>query len=107
MANNVQIASEKFGTPIDDPSRWRGWFEARGLENVVEKVFKMPCSPWPRDERLKLVGAWEQYNLLNNLEGMTMRLFQKTMGWTEEEILVFSALLRKDLKNLSFHGYWP
>lgn len=96
-----------FGTPVDDPMRWKKWFEERGLECVTEKVFKVPCGPWPKDKRLKLVGAWEQHNLMSNLEGMMMRLFHKGLGWTEDEITVFLAYLRKDIKNPHMHAYWP
>ncbi|SPO07374.1 related to methyltransferase [Cephalotrichum gorgonifer] len=107
MSDNLKTSTDKFGTPVDDPMRWRGWFEERGLENVTEEIYKMPTGPWAKDKRLKLIGAWEQHNLLENLEGMTMRLFQKGLGWSEEEILVFSAMLRKDIKDLKIHAYWP
>ena len=107
MSDTLKIACERFGTPVDDPTRWKGWFQDAGFQNVTENIFKLPCGPWPRDNRLKLIGAWEQHNLLNNLEGMTMRLFHKGLGWTEDEILVFSAMLRKDIRNLNFHAYWP
>ena len=107
MSDNLKAATDKFGTPVDDPMRWKGWFEDRGFANVAQRVFKMPTGPWARDPRLKLIGAWEQHNLLGNLEGMTMRLFQKGLGWSEEEILVYSAMLRRDLKDLRMHGYWP
>ncbi|KFA67629.1 hypothetical protein S40285_04952 [Stachybotrys chlorohalonatus IBT 40285] len=107
MADNLAASCIKFGTPIDDPTRWKGWFEERGYVNVTEKIFKLPITPWAADKRLKLLGVWEQHNLINNLEGMTMRLFQKALNWTEDEIIVFSALIRKDLRNLKYHGYWP
>lgn len=103
----LKTACENFGTPVDDPMRWKQWFEKRGFGSVAEKVFKMPCSPWPLDRRLKLIGAWEQHNLLSNLEGMLMRLFQKGLGWMEEEVTVFLASLRTDIRNRGMHAYWP
>jgi len=106
-ANLTKTACERFGTPVDDPTRFKQWFEERGFECVTEEVYKMPCTPWAKDQRLKLIGAWEQHNLMNHLEGMTMRLFQKSLGWTEEEILVISAMLRKELRDLGVHAYWP
>lgn len=97
----------KFATPVDDPSRWKRQMEAQGFTNVTEKVYKMPLTPWTKDARLKVIGLWEQVNLLQNLEGMTMRLFSKGLDWSEEEITVFGALLRRDLHNLNYHCYWP
>lgn len=107
FSDHLKVACDKFSTPVDDSVRWKGWFEDRGFARVTEVVLKLPTGPWPRDPRLKLIGAWEQHNLLNNLEGMTMRLFSKGLGWSEEEILVFSALLRRDIKDLRMHAYWP
>ncbi|KAM3472651.1 hypothetical protein MY8738_008765 [Beauveria namnaoensis] len=97
----------KYGTPVDDPTRWKRQFQDCGFEEVTEEVLKMPCGPWARDERLRLVGAWEQYNLLNNLDGMVMRLFQKALGQSEEEITVYLAQLRKEIRNPEIHAYWP
>lgn len=97
----------KYGAPVDDPVRWKQQFQDCGFEEVTEEVFKMPCGPWARDERLRLIGAWEQHNLVNNLEGMVMRLFQKALGQSEEEITVYLTQLRKDIRNPKFHAYWP
>lgn len=107
MSDNLAAATSKFGTPVDDPMRWKTWFQERGFRRVTQEVYKMPCGPWARDKKLKLIGAWEQHNLLGNLEGMTMRLFQKGLGWSEEEVVVFSAMLRRDLRDVRMHAYWP
>lgn len=97
----------KYGTPVDDPLRWKSQLLDAGFESVTEQVFKQPCGPWPKDKRLKIIGAWEQLNLFHNLEGMVMRLFQKTLGISEVEITVFLAELRRDIRNHNIHAYWP
>lgn len=107
MGDSVGRACAKFGTPVDDPQRWKGWMRERGFEGVEEEVFKLPCAPWAADKRLKLVGMWEQHQLLNNVDGMIMRLFHKALGWTEQEVTVFGAMFRKDLRDLSMHAYFP
>lgn len=103
MAQSTQI----FGTPIDDPMRWKGWFEDRGFECITELVYKMPCNPWPKDQRLKLIGAFEMENLLFGLSGMVTRLFSKALKWTPEQVQVFLVDVRKDIKNRNLHAYWP
>ncbi|KFY08924.1 hypothetical protein V492_05788 [Pseudogymnoascus sp. VKM F-4246] len=107
FADNLIVSSEKFGTPIDDPLRWKGWFEERGFEDVTVKVVKLPCNTWPKDPRMKVLGAWEMENLLSNLEGMTMRVYQKALGWTAEEVSVFLVGVRKEIRDRSIHAYWP
>jgi hypothetical protein len=103
----MEQASAKFGASLTDPMKWKGWLEARGYQNVTERVFKLPFNPWPKDPRMKLLGAWEMENLLHVLEAMVTRMFQKGLGWTDAEVTVFLAFLRKEIKNPQMHGYWP
>jgi hypothetical protein len=95
-----------FGTPIDDPTRWKDWYEDRGYEDVTEVVYKLPCNPWPKDPRLKLVGAFEMENLLYGLSGMVTRLFYKALKWTPEQLQVFLVDVRREIKNRNVHAYW-
>ncbi|ATY66007.1 SAM domain [Cordyceps militaris] len=97
----------KYGTPVDDPTRWRQQFQDAGFDAVAEEVLKLPCGPWAADARLRLLGGWEQRNLLDNLEGMVMRLFQKALGQSEAEITVYLSQLRKDIRSRDMHAYWP
>ncbi|QGI87263.1 hypothetical protein CEK25_002219 [Fusarium fujikuroi] len=103
----MEQGSAKFGASLTDPMRWKGWLEERGYQNVTERVFKLPFNPWPKDPRMKLLGAWEMENLLSGLEAMVTRMFQKGLGWTDAEVTVVLAFLRKEIKNLRMHGYWP
>ncbi|KAG5747653.1 hypothetical protein H9Q70_009664 [Fusarium xylarioides] len=103
----MEQGSAKFGASLTDPMRWKGWLEERGYQNVTERVFKLPFNPWPKDPRMKLLGAWEMENLLSGLEAMVTRMFRKGLGWTDAEVTVFLAFLRKEIKNPRMHGYWP
>ncbi|KAL6363212.1 hypothetical protein LRP88_02620 [Fusarium phalaenopsidis] len=103
----METASSKFGASLTDPMKWKGWLEERGYQNVTEKVFKLPFNPWPKDPRMKILGAWEMENLLSGLEAMVTRMFQKGLGWSDAEVTVFLAFLRKEIKNPRMHGYWP
>ena len=43
----------------------------------------------------------------HNLGEQTSEAGARRVGWTEEEILVISAMLRKELRDLGVHTYWP
>jgi hypothetical protein len=87
--------------------RWKGLFEDRGFEEVTQTIVKLPCNMWPKEKRMKLLGAWEMENLLSSLEGLVMRLFQKALGWSAEEVSIFLIDVRKDIKDRNLHAYWP
>ena len=52
-------------------------------------------------------GMWNLINMGGNLEGLSLMLFTRGLGWSVEEVLVLVALVRKDLANRQFHAYWP
>jgi hypothetical protein len=107
FSNAVKSSCLLFGTPVDDPIRWKGWFEDRGFEEVTEHMIRLPCNTWPKDKRMKVLGAWEMENLLSSLERMVTRLFSKALGWNAEETSVFLVDVRKEIKNRNIHAWWP
>lgn len=46
------------------PEKWKQWMIEAGFEDVREKRWKIPRNPWPKDKRLKDVGALELVNFL-------------------------------------------
>lgn len=99
-------ASAFAGMPIAACVDYASWMEAAGFENVVEQRAKLPSSPWPKEKRLKLIGAFEMHNLLNGVSGMSYRMFHKGFGWTVEETEVFLVKVRKDIRNTNYHTYY-
>jgi hypothetical protein len=104
---HVNNAANNIGAPIDAPCRFKKLFEKAGFEDVVEKVYKIPCNPWAKDPRYRLIGAFELENFMSGLEGMVLRVFEKGLGWSAQETHVFVAKVREDFKNSRFHTYYP
>ncbi|PQE27889.1 hypothetical protein CJF30_00009076 [Rutstroemia sp. NJR-2017a BBW] len=98
-------AANVYGTPLEDVASFKKWFEEAGFEAVVEKKYKIPTNPWPKDPHLKLIGAFEQQNFLTGIEGMSIRAL-KALGWSYEEIVVFLAAVKKEIKDKRQHPYY-
>ncbi|KAH0538562.1 hypothetical protein FGG08_004850 [Glutinoglossum americanum] len=96
----ASIASGREGCP---GPRLKGFIEDAGFENVTEEVFPFPIGMWPKDKKLKEMGAYNLFQRLEGLEGITLGLFTRFLGWSREEILVFLTDVRKDLKNPKIH----
>ena len=93
-----------------DPSwaeRYKEWAVAAGFENVVELRYKWPQNPWPKDPALKELGKWNMINMLNGLEGFTLRVFMKILEMSRAETEVLMMEMRKDVQNRKIHAYWP
>src|SRR5690349_12560993 len=60
-----------------------------GFTDVVERRFKWPIGPWPRDRRQKEIGVWTLAHIEAGLENWCMRVLTGVMGWTVEEVHVY------------------
>jgi len=45
-------------------------------------------------------------NFCGGLEGTSLFLLTKVLGWSVEEVQVFLVQVRKDFANRRIHGYW-
>lgn len=77
-----------------------------GFVDIKEVLFKWPINRWPREKRFKELGEWSRLNTDDLLEGLSMALFTRCLGWTPQEVGVFLVDARKDLNNPKIHAYW-
>jgi SAM-dependent methyltransferase len=96
---------EKMGTVMDAPLRWKEQLQKAGFEDVQESVFVIPQGPWPKDKRLKKVGAFEHHSLMMGFESYLMRGYTQILGGKPEELTVMLAQTRKELGDPKVHSY--
>jgi hypothetical protein len=60
---------------------------------------------WPKDAKLKEVGRFAQATLEQDIEGW-VSFMANLQGWSKEEIHVYAARLRKEIRDPSIHGYF-
>lgn len=100
-------ASEKLGRPIKVVHKYKEFMEKAGFVDIVERKFRWPINQWPRDKHYKDLGMWYHANLDTGLEGLTMALATRGLGWTAEETMVFCTKVRKSLRDTRIHAYLP
>lgn len=83
-----------------------------GFENVKHKSFVWPINTWMTDEVtwmadevLEPLGKYFSLFLSFDLEGLSMWIFTKALGWEERNVRVLCALVKKDLRDPSIHAY--
>ncbi|KAL9102405.1 MAG: hypothetical protein Q9163_002450 [Psora crenata] len=79
---------------------------AAGFRNVTVQQFKVPIGVWPADPKMRETGTFQLVALLDGLQGLTVALWTRVLGWTVPEIEVFLAKCRAELKDRKVHGYW-
>ncbi|KAF4964448.1 hypothetical protein FSARC_7634 [Fusarium sarcochroum] len=99
-------AATKMGSALDSSLRYKDQLTQAGFTNVVETPYKWPMNTWPREKEMKELGAWGNVNLVGGVQGLSLALFTKVLGWNMEELELFLVEVRKDLSNKELHGYW-
>lgn len=103
------------------------WVRAAGFEDVHHEKIRLPIGLWPKDRQMasnisgvhpelseepqliysrkqKDVGAFNLVQLKEGLEGFSLALFTRILGWAPEEVQVLLSKVRKDLDNRNIHA---
>lgn len=78
-----------------------------GFTDIVDTRFKWPTNRWPKDQKHKDLGTWNDENSGVALESLTMAPFTRVHGWTRDEVTIFLAEARQELNNPAIHAYSP
>ncbi|KAF5987570.1 putative multicopper oxidase [Fusarium bulbicola] len=98
---------KKIGTSfsvVEDGTQ-RKAMEKAGFVNIQEFDFRNPVGTWPKDPVEKRMGAYSKYGLETDSEGFIL-FMAHTLGWTREEILVYVAQFRREIRSGKHHGYF-
>ncbi|OCL06992.1 S-adenosyl-L-methionine-dependent methyltransferase [Glonium stellatum] len=79
------------------------WLRNAGFKNVHHEVFKVPLGSWPKDPKLKKIGIINKAQFEDGLDGFLLRPYTKMLGWTNEEVQVFLAGVRKAVSDKDVH----
>jgi hypothetical protein len=100
-------ATRKAGKPLDKSSQFSGLLKDVGFVNVKAKVLKWPSNSWPKNKTEKTLGMWQNENLVYGIEGFSLALFTRVLGWKKEDVDIFLMKVRRDIKDRSIHSYLP
>ncbi|KJZ74443.1 hypothetical protein HIM_06039 [Hirsutella minnesotensis 3608] len=103
MVDGLRDACERIGRTVNPAPSFKRWAEETGFTRVEEKRFKLPVGNWPKDPRLKEIGAFLSINISEGVEGFTAVLFRDVLGWSQEEVEVLNARVRAVVRRRDIH----
>ncbi|KAJ5833918.1 hypothetical protein N7474_002229 [Penicillium riverlandense] len=106
--DNMISCGTKAGRACDTMNTMAAAIQKTGFVDVHERNYKRPIGPWPRDKQLKEAGMVNYEHWSRGLEGWGMWLltnFGSPHAWTKEEVQVYVAKLRNELKDPRCHPY--
>ncbi|KAJ5789949.1 uncharacterized protein N7518_006960 [Penicillium psychrosexuale] len=104
----IHEAAAKFDKRINVAAEQKELMHSAGLVQVDEQIFKVPFGKWSDDPILKRIGSFYVYQMQCALEGYTLRLFTKTLGWSKEDTDALINRVQEELqqKDLRLYSYF-
>jgi hypothetical protein len=99
--------SARSGRPWTNIPKYKEWFEELGLEEVREETYYIPLGPWAKSDKSKRPARLTREDLVNGVEGMTMRIAMTVFGWDAGRVLGFVERVKRDLLDPRVHAYLP
>ncbi|KAF2090560.1 S-adenosyl-L-methionine-dependent methyltransferase [Saccharata proteae CBS 121410] len=109
LAELLNEGCDQVGRTVSPGTHLKGWMEEAGFKNVEGRLCKLPMGAWAKDERMKQIGAYNYVQTWEGLEAFVLAVYTRVLGWTAEEVQVFLARARQDLKRKEVHlilNFW-
>ncbi|EQL34605.1 uncharacterized protein BDCG_05258 [Blastomyces dermatitidis ER-3] len=97
-------AARQHGRELAPGPRLEGLVRGAGFTDVVVKKMRVPVGRWPKDPKLKTVGTWNLLQVIEGMEGFSLALFSRVLGWSPDAIQAFVSEVVKDLRNPKMHA---
>ncbi|KAL2669890.1 hypothetical protein Neosp_015187 [[Neocosmospora] mangrovei] len=92
-------------TVVEDDVQ-RKSMEAAGFVDIQYVDKKVPIGGWPRDPKQKEIGQYLQASLEQDLEGYVLYMASQLLGWTKEEVSVYCAQFRREIRSGRYHAFF-
>ena len=101
----IQLAARKAGIESTSSLHFVKQLQDQGFINIKEETSQWAIGPWPKGKVQKAIGRYTLENILSGLQGISMALLTRHLGWSKEEVEVYLVDVRKECLNSSMHHY--
>ncbi|KAF8543378.1 S-adenosyl-L-methionine-dependent methyltransferase [Trichophaea hybrida] len=98
-------AMEKIGRPFPTSSTLKALLEEAGFVDVQVTDIKQPLGPWPKNERIKRIGAMAMLMSETGFEAYGMAALTRILEMPKEEASKVFVNALKGVKNKNHHTY--
>lgn len=97
----------KLGIDLSALDKFPRWLSEVGFEDVRVEQYAWPIGQWPKDRHEKEKGLWMLQNIQEGVQGFSMGIFTRGLGWRSEEVEVFLSSVRRAFNDRKSHVYLP
>ena len=73
--------------------------KSAGLEGVSETVYPIPYGTWMEDGQARTIGAKVMLNALSGMQGFSMAMFTKVLGWEVPDMEKLLVQVERDFRD--------
>ncbi|GAB1316200.1 hypothetical protein MFIFM68171_06410 [Madurella fahalii] len=95
----------KMGRSATEALHCKKWMTEAGFINIDVKKFAVPMNTWAKGREQKALGAMQMANNLEGVDGLTMTVFTRSLGWTPADVEELLVDVKKDMKDRNIHAY--
>jgi hypothetical protein len=99
--NLLSMAYGHFGIDLQASSSIPRRLKDAGFKNVTAQLFQIPVGHWPKEKKMKTLGAYFRCWLTGSLEGLTNRAFSEGLEWSNEKLLLYLQEVRNALQTIN------
>ncbi|KAI5819276.1 S-adenosyl-L-methionine-dependent methyltransferase [Pyronema omphalodes] len=103
--DKLREALRKMGRPQPDLDFLKNQLEKAGFEDVQVMNAKEPGGPWPKDPRMKRLGAMNLLNAETGCESYGMAVFTRVLGMDTDEARNICRRSVQAARNKNYHVY--
>jgi hypothetical protein len=96
----------KVGIDLAVAQKFKSMMEKAGFEDVTEKIFDLPLGDWPEDRRLKEVGLFQRFQMIEGVHGIAFGLLTRVAGWSAQRVEAFLAGVRGEMRDRNVHSLY-
>ncbi|KAF5639469.1 methyltransferase [Fusarium tjaetaba] len=85
-------------------------YKARTQSNIDEQwlivVLQIAIGGWPKDKKMREIGQYVLAALEQDFEGYVLYMASQLLGWSMQEVKVYCAQLRRELRSTANHPFF-
>jgi hypothetical protein len=105
LLQQFNSALSKIGRPSPEAPKMKAALEATGFVDVSVVIRKQPQGIWPKDKRLKRIGALALLQCETGVEAYALATLTRVCGMSEEDAKKLCDDALQELKDRKHHSY--
>lgn len=83
------------------------WLAEAKYTNVACSYAKTPVGgSWCQTEEEREIGRWNAVNVMEGMEGFSLAIFTRLLGWDPIEVQALLGLVRTEIQEQKVHAYF-